>query len=50
MLVGFGRSFSKIKKLCPNSRVEKEMNIVFESYSSKLVTSKEEINKWISEI
>ena len=42
-----GKTFKEIKKLCPESDVEKGMNIVFESYSDKLVTSENEINKWI---
>lgn len=42
-----GKTFQEIKKLCPESDVEKRMNIVFESYSDKLVTSENEINKWI---
>lgn len=43
-----GRTFSEIKKICPDSTVKNEMNIVFESYSDKLVTSEEEIENWIS--
>lgn len=43
-----GRTFTEIKKLCPNSNVEKELNIVFESYSDKLVTGEKEINNWIN--
>ena len=42
-----GRTFKEIKSLCPNSTIKNEKNIVFESYSDKLVTSKEEIDKWI---
>lgn len=42
-----GRTFKEIKSLCPNSIVEDGMNIVFESYSDKLVTSENDINKWI---
>lgn len=45
-----GRTFVEIKKLCPNSNVINEKNIVFESYSSNLVTSKEEINDWINKL
>ena len=45
-----GRTFDEIKKLCPNSNIEKEMNIVFKSYSDTLVTNKEEIDKWINTI
>lgn len=42
-----GRTFKEIRKLCPNSKVENELNIVFESYSDKLVTSEKEILNWI---
>ncbi len=44
-----GRSFEEIVKLCPNSKVDSGLNIVFtENYQeNKLVTSIEEINKWI---
>ena len=45
-----GRTFEEIKNLCPNSEVQKGMNIVFKSYSSKLVTPEAEINKWINSI
>ena len=45
-----GRTFVEIKKLCPNSNVINEKNIVFESYSSNLVTSMEEINDWINKL
>ena len=45
-----GRTFNEIKKICENSKVEKEMNIVFESYSNKLVTSEREIDNWINNI
>ena len=45
-----GRTFVEIKKLCPNSNVINEKNIVFESYSSNLVTSTEEINDWINKL
>lgn len=40
-----GRTFTEIKKLCPNSKIQNEMNIVFESYSDELVTSKSDIDK-----
>lgn len=43
-----GRTFKEIKSLCPNSKVEEGMNIVFESYSDKLVTSEKEIENWIN--
>lgn len=42
-----GKTFKEIKSLCPNSIVEEGMNIVFESYSDKLVTSENDVNKWI---
>ena len=45
-----GRTFVEIKKLCPNSNVINEKNIVFESYTSNLVTSTEEINDWINKL
>lgn len=43
-----GRTFKEIEKLCPNSNVETGMNIVFKSYTDKLVTREEEIDNWIS--
>ena len=43
-----GRTFKEIEKLCPNSNVEQGMNIVFKSYTDKLVTREEEINNWIN--
>lgn len=42
-----GKTFKEITALCPNSNVEEGMNIVFEGYSDKLVTSEEDIDKWI---
>lgn len=44
-----GRTFKEIKELCPNSKIENEMNIVFTTNNEehKLVTSNDEINKWI---
>lgn len=42
-----GRTFIEIKKLCSNSKIENEMNIVFESYSDKLKTDEKEIDNWI---
>ncbi len=45
-----GHTFLDFKKLCPNSKVENEMNIVFESYSDKLVTKMEDINNWIDKL
>ena len=43
-----GRTFKEIEKLCPNSNVETGMNIVFKSYTDKLVTREEEIDNWIN--
>lgn len=45
-----GHTFQEIQKLCPDSKVEKGMNIVFESYSDKLITKMEDINNWIDEL
>ncbi len=45
-----GKTFTEIKKRCPNSSVINEMNIVFESYKDKLVTSMDEIDEWIDKI
>lgn len=45
-----GKTFKEIKALCPNSEVTNEMNIVFESYSDRLVTRKEEIDLWIDSL
>lgn len=45
-----GRTFNEIKSLCPNSNVEDGLNIVFESYSDRLVTSENEIDNWIDRI
>lgn len=45
-----GRTFKEIKLLCPNSEVINEMNIVFKSYSDKLVTDEREIERWIKSI
>ena len=43
-----GRTFNEITILCPDSNVDKGMNIVFESYSDKLVTEEQDIEKWIN--
>lgn len=43
-----GKTFKEIKSLCPNSKVEEGMNIVFKSYSDKLVTPEKEIEDWIN--
>lgn len=45
-----GHTFIDYKKLCPNSNIKYEQNIVFESYSSVLKTPESEINKWIEQI
>ena len=45
-----GHTFQEIQKLCPNSKVDKGMNIVFYIYSDNLVTSPDEIEKWIDEL
>lgn len=42
-----GKTFKDVQKLCPNSKVEKEMNIVFKSYSDNLKTNIKDINNWI---
>lgn len=43
-----GRTFKEIQTLCSNSKVDNGMNIVFESYSDKLVTKEQDIDNWIS--
>ena len=43
-----GRTFKEIESLCQDSKVEKGMNIVFESYSDNLVTSPDEVDNWIN--
>lgn len=45
-----GKTFIEIKNMCPNSNVINEKNIVFESYSDKLVTKVEEITDWINSL
>ena len=47
-----GHTFQEIQKLCPDSKVEKGMNIVFtEDYNeNQLVTSPDEIDKWIKKL
>lgn len=45
-----GQTFKEIERLCPNSKVEKGMNILFESYSDNLVTSTEQIDRWINSL
>lgn len=45
-----GKTFDEIKKLCPNSMVKKEMNIVFNTDYNDVepVTKTDEINSWIN--
>ncbi len=45
-----GRKFKEIEKMCPNSQITNEMNIVFKNYSDILITSMNEINKWINKL
>lgn len=45
-----GQTFKEIERLCPDSKVENGMNIVFESYSDKLETSTEQIDNWINSL
>lgn len=45
-----GQTFKEIGRLCPDSKVEKGMNIVFESCSDNLVTYPDEIDEWINEL
>lgn len=45
-----GRTLENIKKLCPNSDVKLEKNIVFGSYSSNMITPIKEIDDWILKI
>ncbi len=42
-----GKTFKEIKSLCPNSKVEEGMDIVFQSYSDKLVTNEQDLENWI---
>lgn len=42
-----GKTFKEIRTLCPNSEICEGMNIVFESYSDKLVTKEQDIENWI---
>lgn len=43
-----GKTFKEIESMCPKSTVERGMNIVFESYSDKLVTKLQDIDEWIN--
>lgn len=45
-----GKTFKEIKSLCSNSDVREGMNIVFESYSDKLVTKEQDIENWINRL
>ena len=47
-----GRTFKEIEKLCPNSTVDKGMNIVFteDYHENELVTSPDEVDKWIESL
>lgn len=47
-----GHTFEEIQKLCPNSKVEKGMNIVYtEDYrENRLVTSPDEIDNWMQKL
>ena len=45
-----GHTFQEIQKLCTNSKVDKGMDIVFESYSDNLVTSPDEIDEWVEKL
>lgn len=45
-----GKTFIEINKLCPNSTVTNEKNIVFVPYSDELVTSKNEVEEWINSL
>ena len=47
-----GHTFQEIQKLCPNSKVDKGMNIVFteDHHVSQLVTSPDEIDEWIEKL
>lgn len=43
-----GRTFKEIEELCPNSRIENKMNIVFEE--KELNTQIQEIENWINSL
>ena len=47
-----GQTFQEIKRLCPDSKVEKGMNIVFteDYHENQLVTSPDEVDNWIKEL
>ena len=47
-----GHTFQEIQKLCPKSKVDKGMNIVFteDHRVSQLVTSPDEIDEWVEKL
>lgn len=48
-----GRTFTEIKKLCPNSKVKEGLNIVYDAgdyRTRELITSLDEINNWIDKL
>lgn len=48
-----GHTFEEIQKLCPNSKVEKGMNIVFDAgdyRTRELITSPDKIDEWIKSL
>ena len=50
--IDIAKNSQGIEKLCPNSKVEKGMNIVFtEDYAeNQLVTSPYEVDEWINSL
>ena len=47
-----GHTFEDIKKLCPNSKIQNELNIVFSTdhNSHELITNPSEIDAWLEKI
>lgn len=48
-----GRTFTEIKKLCPNSKIEEGMNIVYDAgdyRTRELITSLDKIDNWINNL
>ena len=47
-----GHTFQEVQKICPDSKVEKGMNIVFteDYHENELVTSPDEIDEWINNL
>ena len=47
-----GQTFQEIKRLCPDSKVEKGMNIVFteDYHENQLVTLPDEVDNWIKKL